>query len=131
MQQIPIPNATSTQKGLIGKIVDYLIYLQKQPTTNSKDLAHARDHLMLRYFEQIIDGLVYEFYLPGELHQGGKYFFKPLLEEQLPKLEKIHGDKMSAFRSIFRHLYEKTHPVRKNLFFLDSLEPIRIIKDKL
>ena len=37
MQQIPIPNITSTQKGLIGKIVDYLIYLQKQPTTNSKD----------------------------------------------------------------------------------------------
>ena len=131
MQQIPIPNVTSTQKGLIGKIVDYLIYLQKQPTTNSKDLAHARDHVMLRYFERIIDGLVYEFYLPEELHQGGKYFFKPLLDEQLPQLKEIQGDKMSAFRGIFEHLYEKTHPVRKNLFFLDSLKPIRIIEGKL
>ena len=131
MQQIPIPNVTSTQKGLIGKIVDYLIYLQKQPTTNSKDLAYARDYVMLRYFERIIDGLVYESYLSEELHQGGKHFFKPLLDEQLPKSEEIQGDKMSVFRDIFEHLYEKTHPIRKNLFFLDSLEPIRIIEGKV
>ena len=127
MQQIPIPDITSTQKGLIGKIVDYLIYLQKQPTTNSKDLAHTRDYVMLRYFERIIDGLVYESYLSEEFHQGGKHFFEPLLDEQLPKPEEIHGDKMSAFRDIFEHLYEKTHPIRKNLFFLDSLKTIRII----
>ena len=130
MQQIPIPNVTSTQKALIGKIVNYLIYLQKQPTTNSKDLAHARDYMMLKYFERIIDGLVYECYLPETLHQGDKYFFKPLLDEHLPQLEEILGDKMSAFRGIFEHLYERTHPVRKNLFFLDSLKPIRIIEGK-
>ncbi len=131
MQQIPIPNVTSTQKGLIGKIVDYLVYLQKQPTTNSKDLAYARDYVMLKYFERIIDGLVYESYLSEELHQGGKHFFNPLLDEQLPQPEEIQGDKMSAFRDIFEHLYEKTHPVRKNLFFLDSLKPIRIIEGKV
>ena len=130
MQQIPIPNVTSTQKELIGKIVDYLVYLQKQPTTNSKDLAHARDYVMLKYFERIIDGLVYESYLSEELHQGGKHFFIPLLDEQLPQPEEVQGDKMSAFRDIFEHLYERTHPIRKNLFFLDSLEPIRIIEDK-
>ena len=107
MQQIPIPDITSTQKGLIGKIVDYLVYLQKQPTTNSKDLAHARDYVMLKYFERVIDGLVYESYLSEELHQGGKHFFKPLLDEQLPQPEEIQGDKMSAFRDIFEHLYEK------------------------
>ena len=28
MQEIPIPDLTSTHKALIGKIVDYLIYLQ-------------------------------------------------------------------------------------------------------
>ena len=130
MQQIPIPNVTSTQKALIDKIVNYLIYLQKQPTTNSKDLAHARDYMMLKYFERIIDGLVYECYLPEALHQGDKYFFKPLLAEHLPQLEVIPDDKMSAFRDIFEHLYERTHSVRKNLFFLDSLKPVRIIEGK-
>ena len=130
MQQIPIPDLTSAQKSLIGKIVDYLIYLQGQPTTSSGDLAHARDAMMLKYFERIIDGLVYESYLGEELHQGGKQFFKPLLDEGLPQLEEIRGDKMSALREIFERLYERTHPVRRNLFFLDSVKSIRIIEGK-
>ena len=131
IQQIPVPDITSTQKALIGQFVDYLIYLQQQPTTNSNDLAHARDAVMLGYFERIIDGMVYESYLPDELHKGRKHFFQPLLDEQLPQLEEIQGDKMSAFRDIFEHLYERTHPVRINLFFLDSVKPVRIIQGKL
>ena len=130
MQEIPIPDLTSTQKAVIGKIVDYLIYLQGQPTTSSGDLAHARDAVMLRYFERIIDGLAYESYLGEELHQGGKQFFKPLLDEGLPQLEEIQGDNMSALREIFERLYERTHPVRRNLFFLDSIKSIRSIEDR-
>ena len=130
MQQIPIPDLTSTQKSLIGKIVDYLIFLQGQPTTSGKDLAHARDFIMLGYFERIIDGLVYESYLGEELHQGEKQFFKPLFDERLPHLEEIRGDKMAALQAIFERLYERTHPVRRNLFFLDSVKPIRIIEGK-
>ena len=130
MQQIPIPDLTSAQKSLIGKIVDYLIYLQGQPTTNSTNLAYARDAVMLKYFERIIDGLVYESYLREDLHHGGKHFFKPLVDERLPQIEEIRGDKMSALREIFERLYEKTHPVRRNLFFLDSVKPIRVIEGK-
>ena len=130
IQEIPIPDLTSTQKSLIGKIVDYLIFLQGQPTTSGKDLAHARDAVMLKYFERIIDGLAYESYLQEELHQGQKQFFKPLLDEGLLHLEEIRDDKMSALREVFERLYERTHPVRRNLFFLDSVKSIRIIEDK-
>ena len=130
IQEIPIPDLTSTQKAVIGKIVDYLIFLQGQPTTSGRDLAHARDFIMLGYFERIIDGLVYESYLGEELHQGEKQFFKPLFDERLPHLEEIRGDKMAALREIFERLYERTHPVRRNLFFLDSVKPIRIIEGK-
>ena len=130
MQEIPIPDLSSTQKAVIGKIVDYLIFLQGQPTTSSGDLAHARDAVMLRYFERIIDGLVYESYLREELHHGDKQFFKPLLDERLPQIEEIRGDKMFALQEIFERLYERTHPIRRNLFFLDSVKPIRIIEGK-
>jgi tetratricopeptide (TPR) repeat protein len=130
IQDIPIPDLTSTQKSLIGKIVDYLIFLQGQPTTRGGDLAHARDAVMLGYFERIIDGLAYESYLHEELHQGEKQFFNPLLDERLPQLEEIRGDKMAALREIFERLYERTHPVRRNLFFLNSVKPIRIIEDR-
>ena len=130
MQQIPVPNITSEQKILIAKIVDYLIYLQQQPTTNSKDLKHARDAIMLGYFERIIDGLVYETYLSEELHQGSKQFFQSLLDEKLPPIEGIQDDKMPVFRDIFELLYERTHPIRRNLFFLDSVKSVRVIEGK-
>ena len=131
IQQIPIPDITTAHKALIAKIVDYLIYLQQQPTINSKDLKYARDHVMLGYFERVIDGLVYEAYLPEDLHKGNKHFFQPLLDEQLPLCEEIQGDKMPALRDIFEMLYERTHPIRRNLFFLDSVKPVRVIQGKL
>ena len=131
IQQIPIPDLTSEEKALIAKIVDYLIYLQQQPTTNSKDLKHARDAITLGYFERIIDGLVYEAYLPEDLHKGDKHFFQPLLDEQLPSCEEIQGDKMTLLRDIFELLYERTHLVRRNLYYLDSVKAVRIIEGKI
>ena len=130
MKQIPVPNLSATQKDLVRKIVDYLIYLQNQPTTNSKDLAHARDFLMLKYFERIINGLVYEFYMPDVLQSGNRDLFKHLMAEQLLEVTEFRGDKMSAFRALYERMHHKEHPVRVNLFFQDSLRPIRIIEDK-
>ena len=130
VSQIPIPDMDPDQKVFIHKIVEYILYLKKQPTVNSRDLKYARDRVMLGYFDRIIDGLVYEAYLPDELHKSHKRFFQPLLNEQLPRLEEIQGDKMSALRDIFERLYEKTHPVAVNLFFLDSVKSIRIIESK-
>ncbi len=131
IQQIPIPNITPVHKALIAKIVDYLIYLQQQPEINSKDLKYARDRIMLGYFERVIDGLVYEAYLPAELHKSDKVFLQPLLDEGFPLIEKIQGDKMSVFRDIFELLYERTHPIRRNLFFIDSVKQVRVIQGKL
>ena len=131
VSQIPIPDMEPEQKALIHKIVEYILYLKKQPTVNSRDLKYARDRVMVGYFGRIIDGMAYESYLPDELHKGSKHFFQPLLDEQLPQLEEMQGDKMSACRDIFERLYEKTHPVAVNLFFLDSVKPIRIIESKV
>ncbi|MYB96169.1 tetratricopeptide repeat protein [Candidatus Poribacteria bacterium] len=130
VSQIPIPDMESEQQALIHKIVEYILYLKKQPTVNSRDLKYARDRVMVGYFNRIIDGIVYEAYLPDSLHKGKKHFFQPLFDEQLPQLEEIQGDKMSAFRDIFEQLYEKTHPVAVDLFFMSSVKPIRIIESR-
>ena len=130
IKQIPVPDINATQKDLVRKLVDYLIYLQGQPTTNSKDLAHARDFAVLRYFEWIVKGLVYEFYMPDLLQNANRDIFKYLMAEQLPKVDEIQGDKMSAFRSLYEHLHDREHPVRVNTFFQDGLRPIRIIEGK-
>ncbi len=128
--KIPVPVITREQHSLI-RLVDYIIYLKQHPFTDGKNLSHARDYLMVKYFEQIIDGLIYELYLTDELHSAGKYFSKPLLDEKLPSIEDIADDEMPALRGIFERLFDKKHPVRRNLFFLDSLEIIRIIEGKV
>ena len=130
IKRIPVPNINATQKDLVRKFVDYFIYLQQQPTTNSKDLAHARDAVMFGYFEWIIRGLVYEFYMPDLLQSANRDIFKHLMAEELPEIDEIQGDKMSAFRSLYEHLHHREHPVRVNTFFQDGLRPIRIIEDK-
>ena len=130
IKQIPVPNINATQKDLVRKLVDYLVYLQQQPTTNSKDLAHARDSVMLGYFEWILRGLIYEFYMPDLLQNANRDIFKHLIAEELPEVDEMQGDKMSAFRSLYEHLHHREHPVRVNTFFQDGLRPIRIIEDK-
>ena len=130
IKQIPVPDINATQKDLVRKLVDYLIYLQQQPTTNSKDLTHARDFMVLRYFEWIVKGLVYEFYMPDLLQDANKDIFKHLIAEELPELNEIQSDKMTFFRSLYEQLHDRKHPVRVNLFFQDGLRPVRIIEDK-
>ena len=117
VSQIPIPDMEPEQKALIRKIVEYILYLKKQPTTDGTDLANSSDYVMAAYFGQILDALVYEFYLPDDLHKGDKYFFQPLLDEKLPQLEDIHGDKIVAFRELFEHLFHKEHPSSAEPFF--------------
>ena len=71
-----------------------------------------------------------ELYLPEELHAGEKYFMRHLLQENLPSLDQLQGDKIAALRGIFRRLFDREHPIRANIYFLDSLEVVRIIGGK-
>ncbi len=91
-------------------------------------MAVADDKLMLNYFEQIVDALVLELYLPEDLHQHDKQFIDHLSQEDLPKIDSIKGNKLEALREIFQKLFNKKHPIRENLFFLDSVPVVRTIR---
>ena len=106
-------------------LVDYVLFLK----ANTSE-ADSRDQLMISYFEQIIDALVYELYLEDEIHEAGKQFFHPLMKESLPALDNIKGDKLSALRQIFERLFDRNHLIRQNIFFLDTIESVRIIEGK-
>jgi len=75
-------------------------------------------------------GSLYELFLHDELHAANKTFFAPLAAERLPALDAITGDKLAALRRIFERLFDKDHIVRQNIFFLDTLESVRIIEGK-
>jgi hypothetical protein len=128
--QLPIVLADKRTQQRFITLVDYIIYLKQQPFYHSKDLRYAQDSLMVSFFEQIIDGMVYELYFPEDLHQENKYFLDVLGKENLPPFKKIKGDKMSTLRTIFDKLFDREHRIRHNVFFLDSLPLIRIVEGK-
>jgi hypothetical protein len=113
------------QHQLMVTLVDYILFLKANVSADT-----SRDQLMTSYFEQLIDALVYELYLPDEIHVAGQQFFAPLIDEQLPALDEIKGNKLAALRRIFERLYDRNHVIRKNIFFLDTIESVRIIEGK-
>lgn len=125
LRQIPIKKASSIEQTQITLLVNYVLFLKSRMSA-----FNSRDTLMLRYFEGLIDALVYELYLHDELHAANKTFFAPLAAERLPALDDITGDKPAALRRIFERLFDKDHIVRQNTFFLDTLESVRIIEGK-
>jgi adenine-specific DNA-methyltransferase len=132
--EIPIPTAGEGDRAAIGRLVSYVLYLTEQlkdvPTIGKGLEQASADKVMTQYFEKIIDALVYELYLTEELHAKNKYFMRYLLAENLPDLEIIEGNKIVTLRQIFQKLFHKDYPIAKNLFFLDSVEEIRIIEGK-
>lgn len=109
----------------IVTLVDYILFLKAHIAETE-----PRDQLLASYFEQIIDALVYELYLPDEIRTAGKEFFAPLMAERLPALAEIKGDKLTGLRQIFERLFHKDHIIRQNIFFLDTIESVRIIEGK-
>ncbi len=132
ISQIPIPNAQPQEKSAIEILVNYIIYLTAElkdiPSHGEKMVETAEDKLMLSYFEQVVDALVMELYLPEELHSHDKHFMSHVLSENLPVFDTIKGDKMPALRQIFKRLFDSEHPIRVNIYFLNSLEVVRIIR---
>jgi hypothetical protein len=134
VSQIPIVNATQSQRTAIEKLVGYVLYLTNiikclpsHPETLDKFVVNKR---MKNYFEQIINALVMELYLPEELHEHNKYFMQYILTENLPYIDAIKGDKMQSLQEIFTRLFDKEHPIRHNLFLLNTIPVVRIIEGK-
>lgn len=119
------PITDKVWRAQIAALVDYILFLKADGSDSG-----SRDQLMLSYFEQIINALVYELYLTDELHEAGRTFFEPLASEKLPALADIKGDKPTHLRRIFERLFDREHPIRQNIFFLDTLESVRIIEGK-
>ena len=116
------PVATATRPDLIVTLVDYINYL-KDPDNNE-------DLIIVSYLEQMLDGIVYELYFPAILKKHNREILKHLGE--LPAIENEMSDakKAEIIKKVFNRLNAKDHPVRVNLFYMNSIPEIRIIEGK-
>ena len=129
LERFPVPEKIEPQhERVFVTLVDYISHIKAN--VNVKSSAHARDAVMLNYFEQIVDALIYELYFPDELHAQDRQFMRLMQQENLPLLDTPQEDQIRHLRQIFERLFETTHPVRQNLFFLDTAAIIRTIEGK-
>jgi adenine-specific DNA-methyltransferase len=88
-----------------------------------------RDSLMLGYFEQLLNGLVYELYFPDELHAQGLHLFDLIAKIETPQWEAIREpERLARLRQYFERIYDTNHPLRGALHTLRSLETVRTIE---
>ena len=124
ISRVPIPNADKNIMLKIDTIVLYILHLESERSEDSNLI------IIPRYFEQIIDGIVYELYFPDSLKKHGREIIKHLGE--LPEINDSMSDekKLDIIKKVFNRLNAKDHPVRVNLFYMDSIPEIRIIEGK-
>lgn len=122
IKQLPIK--VSSEKISFAKLVDYILFLK------SLNLVDVKDKLMPNYFEQIIDGMVYELYFPELLKKHNREIIRHLGD--LPEFTEgmSNEQKMKICKKTFDRLNDKEHPVRINLFYMNSIPEIAIIEGK-
>ncbi len=124
ISKIPIKVMPIINQATLEKFVNYIIYLRQQ------QLITVNDQLMPIYFEQIIDGMVYELYFPELIKKHKREIIQHLGE--LPEFtDKMNDEqKMKVCKTVFDRLNEREHPVRVNLFYMNSIPEIAIIEGK-
>jgi adenine-specific DNA-methyltransferase len=124
INNLPIPKIKEKVRGLFKSLSKYLIDLLET------EIDDVKYQLMPTYFEQIIDGMVYELYFPELLKKHNREIIKHLGE--LPEFTDGMSDeqKMKICKTVFDRLNDKEHPVRVNLFYMNSIPEIAIIEGK-
>ncbi len=116
--QWPIPAATPEQKALCEALSGALIELHKPESATLPERG-----LIVSWFEQWLNGLVYELFFPGELHARGLHLFaetaKLLPESKLPR---------KAIPEIFTASRDFKRPLRAMLTDLQTIEEVRLIE---
>ena len=129
--QVRIPPATKQQEESISRIVDSLVWFNRSESEFGSEGNRTRASLVSSYFEQLLNGLVYELFFPEELHEQKLFLFRYVEEAKLPVLAEIpEAKRLSVLRETFERIYDLNHPIRGCLFSLRALEIVRIIESE-
>ena len=129
LESFPIPSATPKQQVAIERIVSYLLWLSSQSNLADQKLSNPRDPLMSAYWEQVLNGLVYELYFQEDLYVHSLRLFDLVTAAALPDLDVLpERERLPRLRAEFERTYATEHPLRGALSTLRSLEIVRTIE---
>jgi len=122
IEEFPIPNATADQKLQCEAISRALIFLHRP------EAAALPNHgLMVSYFEQWLNGLVYELFFPGELHARNLYLFDITASIGFPA-DPAGAYYAAKLQLVFECAHDLNNPLRAMLADLQTIEEVRIIE---
>jgi hypothetical protein len=128
VSQIPIPHAPPDRQRSCEQLAEALIWLhgrKAKKLTGSEPVAS-----MIAYFEQWLNGLVYELFFPDELRARKLTLFDETARLDPPDLAKMpEGQKLARLQELFEHAYDSNATLRAMLFSLRSLEIVRTIEE--
>ena len=129
--ELPIPAATIIEHRLLcDDLAQALIWLHGPAT--ARKAGNAPVASMRAYFEQWLNGLVYELFFPDELHGRKLTLFAETARLNPPDLSTIPDpQKLARLRELFEQAYDSHATLRSMLFSLRSLEVVRIIEEPL
>ena len=87
--------------------------------------------LQRAFFEELLNGLVYELYFPEEIGAANKEIRRFLGDPAPISLDMEVEEKLAIIEREFDTLYDPRHPIRKQLETLDSVQVVRTIRDSL
>ncbi|MBN1125071.1 MAG: Eco57I restriction-modification methylase domain-containing protein [Sedimentisphaerales bacterium] len=119
LHSVPIKKTDFKTQSLFDLVVDYILWLKNSDYNNNT---------WPPYFEQIVNSMVYELYFEEELKNANRDVLKYLTDLKPISDDMTDQQKLEIIESEFNRLYDKIHPVRNNLFYMDSIPEIRIIK---
>ncbi|MDQ1352510.1 MAG: hypothetical protein QG657_2816, partial [Acidobacteriota bacterium] len=120
LERLPIPKIPKESQKPFEILVDYVTL------TKEKDLK-----LQAAFFEQLIDGMVFELYFADKIKAAGKEILK-YLDDLKPLTDHMTDEeKLALIKTEFDRLYDPYHPVRNNLETLDSLDLVRTINKEI
>ena len=131
IQNLPIPKGSESEQASISLFVDYLLWLNGDSAIPREDADKSEHTLMVAYFEQIVNGLVYELFFPDELHEAKLFPFELIAGAKLPTIKDFPNSELfQSLRKTFRQLYDTNHKLRGCLHDLGSLRIVRVIEGR-
>ncbi|MEP2023544.1 MAG: Eco57I restriction-modification methylase domain-containing protein [Reichenbachiella sp.] len=118
IEKIPVKRITDKEEIPFTKIVDYLVALKKEKSTE------PNDQLMYVYFEQIANALVFELYFQEEFLSKELVIAKHVSE--LPDLDK-NEKALPQLRKIYVGINQQHHPLKQGTFSMLAIPQIELI----
>jgi type I restriction-modification system DNA methylase subunit len=122
VRKLFIPKDNNDSQRVTSLIVDYLLEWNKHKEKNTVES---------KFFESVLDTIVFELFLNEEIKSAGKEILKHLGDLKPITEDMSEEKKLAIIQSEFERLYDPNHPVRFAIETLDSVEEVRIIKEAL